>query len=160
MYMLLRSRIFRGPKPPSRTRCMCLCVCGRVFFAWRADLVSGNTKSCGCQRATRLNTPAGYYPEPYSMPGHPKNAMYKRWNNMLARCMDPNHKRFKYYGAQGVQVCERWQDFELFYEDVGDPPFKGATLDRYPDNTGDYRPGNWRWATAKEQRNNRRTLEK
>ncbi len=90
------------------------------------------------------------------MPGHPKNPMYKRWNSMLARCMDPGHARYKYYGALGVKVCDRWRDFELFLEDVGTPPFKGATLDRWPNNAGDYEPGNVRWATPKQQRHNRR----
>jgi hypothetical protein len=135
---------------------MCLCVCGRIFFAWRADLVSGNTKSCGCQKATRLHTSAHYYAEPYSMPHHPKNSMYKRWNSVLARCMDANHQRYKYYGGVGVQVCERWQSFELFFEDLGFPPFKGASLDRYPDPAGHYAPGNVRWATPLQQRHNRR----
>jgi len=74
---------------------------------------------------------------------------------MNKRCKNPNDKDFKNYGGRGIRVCERWYSFEDFYADVGDPP-KDMSLDRYPDNDGDYEPSNWRWATWEEQANNRR----
>jgi hypothetical protein len=79
---------------------------------------------------------------------------YKRWYNMLERCRDPEHPRYHRYGGRGVKVCERWLDFDLFYADVGDPPQKGMSIDRI-DNSGDYEPNNWRWATHVEQTENR-----
>ncbi|MCK4525949.1 hypothetical protein KAW18_01155 [candidate division WOR-3 bacterium] len=75
---------------------------------------------------------------------------------MLARCRNPKNKDYKWYGGRGISVCERWHSFENFYADVGDP-HEGMTLDRWPDNDGDYGPDNWRWATSHQQANNRRS---
>ena len=74
---------------------------------------------------------------------------------MHARCRNPNLKGSKYYVGYGITVCERWQSFDNFLADMGPRP-AGKTLDRYPDNTGNYEPGNCRWATWSEQAFNRR----
>lgn len=63
---------------------------------------------------------------------------------MITRCKNPSNNRFKYYGARGIKVCERWLTFENFYADMGDPPGPDYQLDR-EDNDGDYEPGNVRW---------------
>lgn len=79
---------------------------------------------------------------------------YSSWRAMLARCRQPNNNRFQYYGARGIQVCERWLSFENFLEDMGERP-AGLSIDRI-DVDGNYEPGNCRWATPLEQRHGRR----
>lgn len=75
---------------------------------------------------------------------------------MLKRCRNPKANNFSFYGGRGIKVCERWYDFENFYTDMGDPPFKGAQLDRYPDKDGDYSPENCRWVLPTKNLSNRR----
>lgn len=74
-------------------------------------------------------------------------------NNMVGRCTNPKHVKFKSYGARGITVCERWLKFENFIADMGPRPI-GKTLDRI-DGTRGYEPSNCRWATAEEQSANR-----
>lgn len=78
------------------------------------------------------------------------------WKNMHDRCINPNHRAYHNYGGRGITVCERWRKFENFLEDVGPRPTEIHSLDRWPDNNGHYEPGNVRWATPKQQIENRR----
>jgi hypothetical protein len=83
---------------------------------------------------------------------------YTKWVSMKSRCYNPNHPAYRYYGGKGITVCDRWlvrrHGFSNFFDDLGAPP-DGLTLDRWPDRCGNYEPGNVRWATWKEQANNR-----
>lgn len=88
----------------------------------------------------------------HGMHTHP---LYHTWENMRARCNNPNHTNYSAYGARGIKVCERWDDFSKFVDDVGDKPSQVHTLDRV-DNDGDYEPSNVRWATHRQQVHNQR----
>jgi hypothetical protein len=79
---------------------------------------------------------------------------------MLQRCINPRHGAYRYYGAKGITVCDRWLKFENFIADMG-PRGEGLTIDRI-DGTGNYEPGNCRWATNAQQsanKSNARILE-
>jgi Helix-turn-helix len=83
--------------------------------------------------------------------------IYQAWVDMKKRCSNPRFKRFKDYGGRGITVCARWLDsFSNFLEDVQVGWEPGLLLDRYPNNDGNYEPGNVRWATRKESANNQR----
>lgn len=76
---------------------------------------------------------------------------FMTWIAMRQRCSYRAGEKYKTYGARGIKVCRRWDgSFESFLADMGVRP-KGKTLDRYPNRKGDYRPGNCRWATPKQQ---------
>jgi len=78
------------------------------------------------------------------------------WRKMIERCTSKNAAQYADYGGRGITVCDRWREsFSDFVEDMKPRP-EGTTLDRYPNNDGNYEPGNCRWATKKQQAANRR----
>ena len=84
-------------------------------------------------------------------------SLYHIWCEMRARCRNPTHWAYKWYGGRGIRVCERWHSFLNFILDMGPRPGKEWSIDRI-DNDKDYGPTNCRWATMKTQiRNSSRT---
>jgi len=86
----------------------------------------------------------------------PDSRTYGCWRNMKQRCLNPNNKEFKNYGARGITICDRWVDsFSAFLEDMGECP-DSLTIERL-DNSKGYEPGNCIWAPRSVQSRNRRT---
>lgn len=129
----------------------CSCSCGGQIRV-RAYAIRGYTRSCGCLRREASAIHAKTMNRSHGLGKPPEYAV---WANMLQRCTNPKNRSYKRYGGRGIKVCDRWLKFENFYADIPRRPSPIHSLDRYPDNNGDYEPGNVRWATDSEQAHNK-----
>lgn len=91
--------------------------------------------------------------------GMRKTRIYRTWSHMKGRCNNPNDKAYKYYGGRGIKVCDRWNDFVNFQEDMGADYDDSLSIERINVN-GDYKKFNCRWIKFSEQSKNRRTNRK
>lgn len=86
-----------------------------------------------------------------------RSTTHYAWTNMIQRCTNPSRPDFAFYGGRGIKVCQQWREsFSVFLADMGERPAVGYSLDRFPDQNGDYEPGNCRWATKHQQMQNTR----
>jgi hypothetical protein len=132
---------------------LCRCECGVEKPVRGGNLQSGNTSSCGCMSSRVIH--GGRPSEQSEKHGMWNSSEYKIWEGMIARCYHPSNHSYRKYGAKGIRVCQEWREsFVAFYSHVGPRPSLKHTLDRYPNNDGNYEPGNVRWATWREQINN------
>lgn len=130
------------------TKWRCLCDCGEITFVRAWHLKQGTVRSCGCLNRELLSK----RPCNHGLSDSPE---YNSWRKMRERCQNPNDISYKYYGAVGVKVCERWESFQNFIKDMGFKSSPHLSLDRI-DPFGNYEPSNCRWADWVTQVHNRR----
>lgn len=141
-------------KITNNRRFLCKCDCGKKKIIDMRFFVNGYIKSCGCLLKEELKKNPHKLSHGHTK-GHKTSPTYYSWLCMKKRCLDPKHKYYKNYGGRGITICKRWLDsFNNFLEDMGERPVK-HTIDRINTN-GNYDVANCRWATMKQQQNNRR----
>lgn len=132
---------------------LCECECGTKTKVISGNLKKGNSQSCGC---ARRKTCAARMTLLNFKHGQTDTKLWRTWKGVLERTTRVTSAHFHRYGGKGITVCDQWKSFEIFAKDVGQPPSDLHSLDRI-DNSLGYFPGNVRWATPKEQAQNRST---
>lgn len=151
-----RLTVIEGPgfNNHGKTVWRCLCDCGNLTITVGSRLNNGATRSCGClQREAVQKTGKKNVRHGFSTAGVIRPTYYL-WQAMLQRCVNPNHVAYGRYGGRGIAVCKRWYKFENFLADMGQRPANDLTLERI-NNNKNYCKSNCKWATMKEQANNR-----
>lgn len=141
----------RGTNSGGRARWNCECSCGNSVLVRTDSLTRGLTKSCGCLHRELSSVHAKLNNVRHGMSGCREHSI---WASMRQRCSNPKDSDYPNYGGRGILVDPRWDNFEIFYADMGEKP-EGLSLDRI-DNDGPYSKENCRWATPVQQRHNQR----
>lgn len=131
----------------------CQCDCGNIKSIIGWVLTGGQSKSCGCLCKEVNSLLHKTHGESH------KTTEYNSWIKMKERYFDKNNPAYHDYGGRGITICKRWlgvNGYSNFLKDMGRKPTSKHTLDKYPNNNGNYKPSNCRWATAAQQSRNTR----
>lgn len=133
----------------------CLCECGNeVKKISPSQLISGNTKSCGCYN-NELRIARNIKHNDANR--NNKTRLYKIWVDMKRRCSNPHRPRSKNYYLKGIKCCEEWNDFQNFKNwSLSNGYADNLTIER-KDNYKNYEPSNCTWIPKSEQSKNRTT---
>jgi|SRR5580692_9429413 hypothetical protein len=129
----------------------CRCDCGKKMVAKATALANGHTKSCGCLFRDTRHTSAAIHNG--CLNAKPESEYYC-WQGMMKRCFNKSHVSYAAYGGSGITIHPELQDYLKFKAHIGPRPSKNHSVDRFPNHSGNYEPGNIRWATRKEQQRN------
>lgn len=133
------------PTDPVKTRVPCRCDCGAEVSPLANNLRS--PKNCVACKSESMS-------KRFKTHGRSPKDVYRIWSLMRDRCRNPKNRGWRNYGGRGISICQRWEKFENFRDDMGPRPSPIHTLDRI-NNECNYEPGNCRWATRKQQNRNR-----
>jgi len=138
-------------------RWYCVCDCGKETVVLGSHLRKGRVVSCGCLRR-EVAAVRGHVSRTKGNTKHggKRTRLYQIWSNMKTRCLNPNNRAYKWYGALGVSICADWMDFAVFRDWAISSGYRDDLTIERKNPFGNYEPSNCEWIPRRDQRKNQR----